>query len=124
MLEPRSNTEGRTDYVYLGGTADLDLWWRPELGDDVSLEDSNYRLRIVRLRNLRVAPNTPVSSQQWDMFKVPVDTNPLTQRFGTGEQGYSGYFNDVLLSELEMHQVDAYLRCFAPWTLGEGLTDA
>ena len=123
MLEPRSNTEGRTDYVYLGGTANLDLWWRTELADDESLEDSNYRLRIVRLRTTRGAPNTPGFPHQWDMFKVPIDTNPATHRFATNESGYAGYFNDVLLSELEMHQVDAYLRCFAPWTLGEGLTD-
>ena len=120
MIEPRSNTGERTDYVYLGGTADLDLWWRTETGDDESLEDSNYRLRIVRI-NVATAP---FPTNNWDMFKVPMDTNPLTQRFRTGEQGYSGYFHDVLLSELEMHQVDAYLRCFAPWTLGEGLTDA
>jgi hypothetical protein len=117
MLEPRSNTEGRTDYVYLGGTADLDLWWRTELADDVSLEDSNYRLRIVRI-------SEPSWGAAWDMFKVPMDTNPLIQSFKTAEQGYAGYFTDVLLTELEMHQVDAYLRCFAPWTLGEGLTDA
>jgi hypothetical protein len=119
MLEPRSNVGKRTDLTYLGGTASLDLWWRTETGDDESLEDSNYRLRIVR-----ISAGTPVLSHNWDMFKVPMDTNPLAHRFETNEQGYAGYFSDVLLSELEMYQVDAYLRCFAPWTLGEGLTDA
>lgn len=115
MLEPRSTpAEGHT---YLGGTADLDLWWRVNVEDDETEMDREYRLRIVRIAGEKW-------DQKWDMFKVPVDTNPMTQRFSTNEAGYAGYFMDVLLTELEMQQVDAYLRCFAPWTLGEGLTDA
>lgn len=115
MIEPRSTqAEGHT---YLGGTANLDLWWRANVEDDETEMDRKYRLRVVRISGQRW-------DQQWDMFKVPVDTNPATHRFSTNESGYAGYFTDVLLTELEMQQVDAYLRCFAPWTLGEGLTDA
>ena len=111
MIEPRSTpAEGHT---YLGGTATLDLWWRANVEDDETEMDREYRLRVVR-----------ISDQQWDLFRVPVAMNAMTQRFGSRESGYAGYFMDVLLTELEMQQVDAYLRCFAPWTLGEGLTDA
>jgi hypothetical protein len=117
MLEPRSSTGDGGTHTYLGGTADLDLWWRVEVEDDETETDREYRLRIVRISGQRW-------DQQWDMFKVPVDTNPATHWFGTGEQGYAGYFTDVFLTEPEMQQVDAYLRCFAPWTLGKGLTDA
>lgn len=115
MLEPRSSTGAGHTYTYLGGTATLDLWWRANVEDDTETE-RKYRLRVVRISG-------PRWDQQWDMFKVPIDTNPATHRFSTNESGYAGYSTDVLLTELEMQQVDAYLRCFAPWTLGEGLTD-
>ena len=115
MLEPRSSVGQREDLLFIGGTADFDLWWVKELGESPEKEEREHRLRVVRVAS---------GSHAWDMFTLPLDTNPMTHSFQTGQQGYAGYFTDVMLTELEMHQVDAYLRCFAPWTLGEGLTDA
>lgn len=117
MLEPRSSTGAGHTYTYLGGTATLDLWWRAEVEDDESEMEREYRLRIVRISDASWGSD-------WDLFKVPIAMNAMTQRFGSRQSGYAGYFMDLLLTELELQQVDAYLRCFAPWTLGEGLTDA
>lgn len=100
MMEPRVQRHLLTNdsVTFLGGTPEFDLWY---FGDLDANDQPKPHLRIVN-----------VDARQWDAWyydKLPPK--------GTG------VCNDITLTPEEEESIETYLRCFAPWVLGKGLTN-
>ena len=105
MFEPRTAHDlmDRADLKYIGGVERFDLWYR--------IEATTMRPHALRIHVVSGNMN------EWDIFTLPVRDN---------EQAYGkirGNWGDVPLIPEEADLIDTYLRCFAPWVLGEGLTN-
>ena len=107
MFEPRTNVDpvALGDITFLGGTENFDLWWRTT--DPPPPQGDNYPLRIYRVAG---------GATNWDVFRVPLRNNT------EAKERHLGFWKDVALSQDDVEQLEAYLTCFAPWTLGHGLT--
>jgi hypothetical protein len=96
-MEPRRRIEWVTrddrNLTFLGGTPEFDIWYLNDLG-------GGDAIRLVDDR------------EDWDEWI----TEMLPPR-GVG------YFKDITLTPEQEESIETYLRCFAPWVLGEGLTD-
>jgi hypothetical protein len=112
MLEPRTNIDvlARGDTTFLGGTENFDLWWRTT--DLLPPQGNNYPLRIYRVAG---------GATNWDVFRVPLRNNTKRNNPEHNEQ-HLGFWKDVVLSPDDVDHIEAYLTCFAPWTLGQSLT--
>lgn len=111
MLMPRAQPDnlGRADLTFIGGTQDFDLWIR-----DKDVTSSDYPLRVFRVAN---------GDWNWDIFKLPLhDNKEVGSDLHPEDRGVTGYWDDVNLSREDMDQIETYLKCFAPWVLGEDLT--
>lgn len=123
MLEPRRFrdwADKRPSMRFLGGTNDFDLWHNLE--------------QAAQLRVVKVAEHTFLGSGSgsgsvadwslWDTFMLPLDRNT---EIGIGlpptERRLVGCWDDIRLTREQVNEIEAYLQCFAPWVLGEGLTD-
>lgn len=104
----------RKDLRFIGGTENFDLWFRTQIGPDVTAR-TDRPLRIQRVAG---------GSINWDIFKLPLRKNT---EVGTSlppqDRGVAGYWGDVILSWDDVEIIEAYLRCFAPW-LRENPNDA
>ena len=67
MIEPRYNVDqmNRKDLQFIGGTENFDLWFRTQIGPDVTAR-TDYPLRIQRVAGGTV---------NWDVFKFPLRDN-------------------------------------------------
>lgn len=108
-MEPRTARDlmDRDDLKYIGGVERLDLW-------AVSAVNNYGVIEVMpRVRIYVVGGNR----NEWDIFKLPLrDNNEVDNEI-------YGKWNDVILTHEEVNLVETYLRCFAPWVLGEGLTE-
>ena len=99
-MEPRRRTRwlnsAETGCTFLGGTPEFDLWY---FKNPISQGDDH---------TLRLVDNTD-EWDEWLMDKLP-------------PKGM-GYFRDIALTPEQEESIETYLRCFAPWVLGEGLTN-
>ena len=117
MFEPRVFHELliRKDLRFLGGTPEFDLWaW-------VGEQELPFALRI---HNVRGTPN------EWDLFDLPLrDNQPhgrnteLLPNQAPKYRRLRGQWDDVRLTLIQVNEIETYLRCFAPWVLGRGLTE-
>lgn len=116
MLAPREfmGDWARKDIQFIGGTENFDLWLRVDAGDGGMLsqvEIDEYPLRIHRVEG---------GPRNWDFFKMPLRSNTeLRPNMPPSERAVTGYWGDVELSWDDVEIVEAYLRCFAPWMMGE-----
>ena len=128
MLEPRTAAlwlKTQPHMKYLGGTADFDLWWR----DDQSAAtpppnpDILPYIRVVRIEWL--SPIVPSFVQKhglhsWDDFRVPLYLNvEINSHMEPAARRLAGRWNDIQLTHAQLDEIETYLRCFAPWALGE-----
>jgi hypothetical protein len=119
MIEPRIAQENtnRTNLKFIGGTENFDLWWRNRIGPN-DYDTADHPLRIQR-----VGPKNEYLT--WDVFKLPLrDNEELYSALEPAARRLTGYWNDVTLSPDDVEQIEAYLRCFAPWVPLEGEQDA
>lgn len=113
MFEPRKHESWlrtRTNMRFLGGIADFDLWYRddPEAekrGANIAGPDVLPYLRVVRMSVFK-------NYEDWDDFRLPL-----------GERKLKGRWGDIILTHEQVNEIETYLRCFAPWVLGDTLTE-
>jgi len=124
MFEPRkyeSWLKTRPNMRFLGGIADFDLWYRGDLeagerGVNIPEPDVLPYLRLVRISTFN-------ASEDWDDFRVPLHLNEEVGSIGhPAERRLKGRWSDIHLTRDQVNNVETYLRCFAPWVLGETLT--
>lgn len=124
MFEPRSyeSWRGRPNLRFIGGVPAFDLWYR----DD---QEANRDYEVIR--NADVLPYLRVvvisegmrANREWDEFRLPLHLNPeVSSSRHPEERKLRGNWGDVHLSLAQVNEIETYLRCFAPWVLGEGLT--
>lgn len=122
MFEPRkyeSWLKSRPNMRFLGGIADFDLWHRDDQeaekrGADIAGPDVLPYLRVVDV-NIFTTP--------WDDFRLPLHLNKEVSSIGhPAERRLSGRWGDIHLTRDQVNEIETYLRCFAPWVLGEALT--
>jgi hypothetical protein len=108
VFEPRtaSDLRHRLDLKYIGGVERLDLWAVFDTPDDV--------IKVMPLVRIHVVGG---NMSDWDVFNLPLLNNNEVNNEIHGKWG------DVILTLEEVNLVETYLRCFAPWVLGKGLTD-
>ena len=131
MLEPRTGAlwlKTHRHMKYLGGTADFDLWYRDDKSADPPPPNGDI---LAYLRVVRIEWPTPIvpsfvqkhELHSWDDFRLPLYLN---EEIGSSLQPQGrrlrGRWNDVNLTLEQVDGIKTYLRCFAPWTLEEGLT--
>lgn len=118
MLEPRkyeSWLKTRPSMRFLGGTADFDLWYRDDQSADSPSPNGDILpyLRVVRV-------NTNRGDRYWDEFRLPLYLNEEVGSIGhPAERRLKGRWNDIQLTHEQVDVIKTYLRCFAPWVLGE-----
>ena len=120
MLEPRTAAlwlKTQPHMKYLGGTADFDLWWR----DDQSAATPPPNPDILPyIRVVRVVHTSSHYDPMWDDFRVPLYLNvELNSHREPAARRLAGRWNDIQLTHAELDEIETYLRCFAPWALGE-----
>jgi hypothetical protein len=124
MFEPRKYErwlESRPNMRFLGGIADFDLWHRDDLeakkqGVFIADPDVLPYLRLVRISN---------AIGDWDDFRLPLHLNiEVGSSMEPAGRRLSGRWGDIHLTRDQVNNVETYLRCFAPWVLEGGLTDA
>ena len=120
MLEPRTAAlwlKTQPHMKYLGGTADFDLWWR----DDQSAATPPPNPDILPyIRVVRVVHTSSHYDPMWDDFRVPLYLNvELNSHRRPEERRLAGRWSDIHLTHAELDEIETYLRCFAPWALGE-----
>jgi len=105
---------------FIGGTENFDLWEyigkddKRYIGKHSAAPHPIYPLRVYRIAE---------GPKNWDVFKLPLHlNNEVNTHLPPLDRRISGYWNDVLLSRDDADIIEAYLRCFAPWVLGEALT--
>lgn len=109
MIEPRTARDltDRGDLKYIGGVERLDLWAVLAVNDHGVIE-------IAPLVRIHVVGG---NMTDWDVFNLPLlNNNEVNNEI-------HGRWSDVMLTSEEVNLVETYLRCFAPWVLGEGLTE-
>lgn len=124
MFEPRKyeSWRGRPNLRFLGGVPHFDLWYRDDLeanrhGEVVIDPDVLPYLRVVEVSLLRF------SEPNWDEFRLPLHLNPeVSSSMHPEERRLKGRWGDIHLMRDQVNEIETYLRCFAPWVLGEGLT--
>jgi hypothetical protein len=114
MLEPRTGMlwlKIHPHMKYLGGTADFDLWYRDDKSADPPPPNGDILayLRVVRVKTL---------GPLWDDFRLPLHLNEKRT-----ENWVAGRWSDIHLTHAELDEITLYLRCFAPWALGEETSD-
>jgi hypothetical protein len=115
---------------YLGGTADFDLWYRDDKNADPPPPNGDI---LPYLRVVRIEWPTPIvpsfvqkhELHSWDDFRVPLYLNVEIGkgRLPPEEQRLAGRWNDIQLTYEQVDVIKTYLRCFAPWALGEETSD-
>lgn len=119
MFEPRkyeSWLKTRPNMRFLGGIADFDLWHRDDQAADIPDPDVLPYLRLVRISTFN-------ASEDWDDFRLPLHLNDEVGSLGhPAGRKLKGRWGDIHLTREQVNNVETYLRCFAPWVLGEGLT--
>ena len=122
MFEPRkylSWLKTRPNMRFLGGIADFDLWHRDDLeagerGVNIPEPDVLPYLRLVQVNG---------NLSDWDDFRLPLHLNIEVGSSGhPAERRLKGRWGDIHLTRAQVNEVETYLRCFAPWVLGETLT--
>lgn len=120
MLEPRdyeSWLKSRPNMRFLGGVPAFDLWYR---------DDQEAIERGVNIRNADVLSYLVVvraAGIAFDEFRLPLHLNPeINLSMAPEERKLQGRWGDIHLSRAQVNEIETYLRCFAPWVLGEGLT--
>lgn len=119
MFEPRSyeSWRGRPNLRFIGGVPAFDLWYR----DD---QEANRHGEVIR--NADVLPYLVVVAAAgivFDEFRLPLHLNPeINLSMAPEERKLRGRWGDIHLSRAQVNEIETYLRCFAPWVLGEGLT--
>jgi len=112
VFEPRTALElmDRTDLKYIGGVERFDLWYRTE---PTVMRPHALRIHVVGGK-----------LNEWDIFQLPIrDNREINQSQAPDQRRICGNWGDVLLTHEEADLIDTYLRCFAPWVLGKGLTN-
>lgn len=127
MFEPRDyeSWRGRPNLRFIGGVPAFDLWYR----DD---QEANRDYEVIRnadvLPYLRVAVisgrvNSMPLRNDWDEFRLPLHLNPeINLSMHPEERKLKGRWGDIHLSLAQVNEIETYLRCFAPWVLGDTLT--
>ena len=114
MFEPRkyeSWLKLRPNMRFLGGVPTFDLWYRH---DQEARPDVLPYLRLVQVNG---------NLSDWDDFRLPLHLNSEVGSSGhPNERRLKGRWGDIHLTRAQVNEVETYLRCFAPWVLGEGLT--
>lgn len=120
MFEPRdyeSWLRTRPNMRFLGGVPAFDLWYR----DD---QEANRDYEVIP--NPDVLPYLVVvhaAGIVFDEFRLPLHLNPeINLSMHPEERKLRGRWGDIHLSLAQVNEIETYLRCFAPWVLGEGLT--
>lgn len=124
MFEPRSfvSWRSRPNLWFLGGVPHFDLWYRDDLeanrhGEVVIDPDVLPYLRLV------VISEGMRANREWDEFRLPLHLNIETNlSMHPEERKLQGRWGDIHLSRAQVNEIETYLQCFAPWVLGEGLT--
>jgi len=126
MIEPRTGDlwlQTHPHMKYLGGTADLDLWYRDDKSADPPPPNGDILayLRVVRVKMVTMPRNAPL----WDDFRLPLHLNVEIGkgRLPPEEQRLAGRWNDIQLTHEQVDGITLYLRCFAPWVLEEETSD-
>ena len=112
MFEPRTARDlmDRADLKYIGGVERFDLWYRTEA---TTMRPHALRVHVVS-----------GNMNEWDIFTLPVRVNrEAGQSLAPKHRRILGNWGDVPLTFEEADLIDTYLRCFAPWVLGKGLTN-
>lgn len=110
MLKPRSNPDflDGGDLKFIGGTEHYDLWFSN--GSQLRPPNNEYPLRVNNISGR--------GYRTWDVFKLPLRSNP---ECGSGlppeYRGVKGYWDDVVLLYDDVDMIETYLQCFAPWVM-------
>lgn len=123
MFEPRKYErwlESRPNMRFLGGIADFDLWHRDDQAVREHIPDSDV------LPYLRLVPiSTFDTYENWDDFRLPLHRNEEVGSIGhPAERRLKGRWGDIHLTRDQVNNVETYLTCFAPWVLGEEMSNA
>lgn len=116
MLEPRTGAlwlKTHPHMKYLGGTADFDLWYRDDQSADPPPLNGDILpyLRVVRVK---------IDAGDWDDFRLPLYLNvEINSHMEPAARRLAGRWNDIHLTLAQVDGIETYLRCFAPWALGE-----
>ena len=132
MFEPRryESWHGRPNLRFLGGIADFDLWYRDDQeanrhGEVIVNPDvlPYLRVAVISGRVTRCGSHSTPLRNDWDEFRLPLHLNPeVSSSRHPEERKLRGRWGEIHLSRAQVNEIETYLRCFAPWVLGEGLT--